>query len=291
MTKDTGIRSAQSAAAPQISLFPVFNALYHMPLPVAELQWEDVPHSASLTILEGVGTDEFSEESTRFLSSEKQEVVQLIFFLLSAGRLVEMCRAQCEGVTNKGCNAKEKQLREMHQCAEMLQNLPGAYYETCPSQLWMSVWNNRFFAGDLHLSREHREQMLSFLHQAAPLSRLDVPEWLESGDNTCVTLLPEICQSCSGARFICGFGNMMAQCLNTMMRVPTQVSELLEWDAMIAYLGQLLAARAVTDHLLVRLVETAVPATISLLARWSHTTFTAARGMGDDSVQVKFPKL
>lgn len=99
--------------------------------------------------------------------------------------------------------------------------------------------------------------------------------------------LLELCQSGSGAQLACRLEGTIVTCLHAVMTTPARVSELAEWNAWIASLGQLLASRTVPGALLLRLVEAAVPATVSLLARWSHVTSnTSAQSKSNDRYQV-----
>lgn len=140
----------------------------------------------------------------------------------------------------------------------------------------------------MYLSQDCRQQLLAFLQEVAPLGRLDiVQQQLDGRGGAARAFLLELCQSGSGAQLACGLEGTIATFLNAVMTTPAQVSELAEWDAWIASLGQLLASHAVPGSLLLQLVETAVPATVSLLARWSHaTSTTTAQYKGNELPQV-----
>ena len=129
---------------------------------------------------------------------------------------------------------------------------------------------------------------MAFLQEAAPLGRLDaIQQHLEGRGGAARPLLLELCQSCSGAQLACGLESAMATCLSAVMSTPAQVPELTDWDAWISTLMQLLAARTVPGDVLVRMVEAAVPATVSLLARWSQSTpATPAQSNGNELHQV-----
>jgi hypothetical protein len=68
------------------------------------------------------------------------------------------------------------------------------------------------------------------------------------------------------------------------MATPAQLSEFSEWHACLVSLGQLIASQAVPDRLLLKFLETAVPATVSLLARWSHATSSTIAPSQDDGI-------
>jgi hypothetical protein len=142
-------------------------------------------------------------------------------------------------------------------------------------------------AGDVYLSHDCRQQLLSFLEAVSPLSRLETACQMDERSAACMPMLLELCQSRSGAQLACGLENTISTCLHAVMTTPAQLSEITEWNAWIASLGQLVTSQIVPDTLLLRLVETAVPATVSLLARWSHATSgTPKQSKGNDLCQV-----
>ena len=73
MAQESQISSVQSATAPSITLFTVFHELYHMPLPVMELQLDQdfIQHRSAATDVpcgsEGAGCP----DTVEFLSHEK----------------------------------------------------------------------------------------------------------------------------------------------------------------------------------------------------------------------------
>ncbi|NJR41993.1 MAG: hypothetical protein HC767_04380 [Akkermansiaceae bacterium] len=126
MAEESQINGVQSEPTPTITLFSVFHELYHMPLPVAELQLDDMQHSTAATALPAREENASCQDTVQFLTHEKHEVVQLIFFLLSARKLV------ADGVKHSGlesslCRSKESQLKAMQHCADLLQDLPSAH--------------------------------------------------------------------------------------------------------------------------------------------------------------------
>jgi hypothetical protein len=125
MTNEDQINSVQSEPTPTITLFPVFHELYHMPLPVTELQLDVTRHIAgeALPVTE---EDTSCRDTVQFLSHEKQEVVQLVFFKRFAGDKVLH-------------TSKESQLKALQQCAELLHDLPCTYPR--PGAPWRSMPN------------------------------------------------------------------------------------------------------------------------------------------------------
>ena len=129
---------------------------------------------------------------------------------------------------------------------------------------------------------------MAFLQAVAPLGRLDATQQHLDGRGGAVRpFLLELCQSCSSAQLACDLESTLAACLSAVMSTPAQVSELAEWDAWISALSQLLATRTAPHHVLLRMVEAAVPATVSLLARWSQSTSAASeQSNGNELHQV-----
>lgn len=130
MTKELHISSVQSEPTPTITLFPVFNDLYHMPLPVVEVQLPDVQHCSVASALPVMEQGASCHDTVQFLSNETHEVVQLIFFLLSAGKLVNDCCARQSAMEHTPCFSKESQLRAMQKCASLLQDLPSMCHKS-----------------------------------------------------------------------------------------------------------------------------------------------------------------
>jgi hypothetical protein len=131
MTSEHHIDSVQSDATPSISLFPAFNEICHMPLDV-------IQYCAAPALPSGVD-DTSCEETVRFLSHEKHEVVQLVFFLLSVGKLVDDCSPKCPARDKNLHIGKESQLEVTQRCADLLQNPPS----TCPTSgvPWCAMLN------------------------------------------------------------------------------------------------------------------------------------------------------
>jgi hypothetical protein len=140
MANEHQINSVQSEPTPTIALFPVFHEVYHMPLPVAEMQLCITQHSTAQA-LPAREEDTSCQDTVHFLSHEKHEVVQLVFFLLSVGKLVDDCTAIPSGPHHTLHTSKDSQLKMMQQCAELLQNLPCTYPRFGVPQFSISAWN------------------------------------------------------------------------------------------------------------------------------------------------------
>lgn len=130
MAQESQINSLKSEPTLSITLFSVFDEFYHLPLRVVELQLDVTQHCSAATEVPAREPSASCQDTVQFLRHEKHEVVQLIFFLLSAGKLVDDCCADLSGKESAPCSSKESQLRAMQKCAALLQDLPSTWHRS-----------------------------------------------------------------------------------------------------------------------------------------------------------------